>query len=154
MLYCNCQDDPELEVIEMKQIYLLLSLMLLLPFLSGCSSPLTASLNSQFTLAPGQSVRIASESMEIKFIGETQDSRCPTGVDCFWAGQVICDIELIKDGNKNQITLTESAGSGLTTGYTFQNYKITFAVSPYPVAGKTIAKSDYRLSLTISKSGS
>ena len=138
----------------MKRIYLLLGLVLLIPLLSGCSSPMKASLDSQFTLAPGQSARITSESMTIKFIGETQDSRCPTGVECIWAGQVICNIELTKDGNKNQVTLTESAGSGLATGYTFQNYKITFAVSPYPVVGKTIAKGDYRLSLTVSKSGS
>ena len=138
----------------MKQICLLLVLVLLMPLLSACSSSLKASLDNQFTLTPGQSARITSEGMDIKFIGETQDSRCPTGVECIWAGQVICDIELTKDGNKNQVTLTESAGSGLTTGYTFQNYKITFAVSPYPVAGKTIAKSDYRLSLTVRKSGS
>ena len=138
----------------MKRIFLLLVLVILVLLLSGCSSPLKASLDTQFTLAPGQSARIASESMDIKFIGETQDSRCPTGVDCFWAGQVVCDIELTKDGNKNQVSLAESAGSGLATGYTFQNYKITFAVSPYPVAGKTIAKSDYRLSLTVRKSGS
>ena len=134
----------------MKQICLLLVLVLLMPLLSACSSSLKASLDNQFTLTPGQSARITSEGMDIKFIGETQDSRCPTGVECIWAGQVICDIELTKDGNKNQVTLTESAGSGLTTGYTFQNYKITFAVSPYPVAGKTIAKNDYRLSLTVS----
>lgn len=138
----------------MKRLFVLFSLVILMPLLSGCSSSLKASLDSQFTLAPGQSARIASEGMDIKFIGETQDSRCPTGVDCFWAGQVICNVELTKDGNKNLVTLTESAGSGLVTGYTFQNYKIIFSVSPYPVAGKTIAKSDYRLSLTVRKSGS
>ena len=136
----------------MKRISLLLVLVLLIPLLSGCSSPLKVSLDNQFTLAPGQSASIASESMEIKFIGENQDSRCPTGVDCFWAGQVICDIELTKDGNKNQIALTESAGSGLATGYTFQNYKIVFSVSPYPAAGKTITKGDYRLTLKVSNS--
>ena len=136
----------------MKRISLLLVLVLFMTLLAGCSSPLKVSLDNQFTLAPGQSASIASESMEIKFIGENQDSRCPTGVDCFWAGQVICDIELTKDGNKNQIALTESAGSGLATGYTFQNYKITFSVSPYPEAGKTIAKGDYRLTLKVSNS--
>ena len=138
----------------MKRIYLLLCLVLFISLLAGCSNSVKALLDNQFTLAPGQSASIASESMDIKFIGVTQDSRCPTGVDCFWAGQVICNIELIKDGNKNQVTLTESAGSGLATGYTFQNYKITFSVSPYPVAGKTIAKGDYRLSVTVNKLGS
>jgi hypothetical protein len=135
----------------LKRFSFLLVIVLLLPLLSGCNGSMKATLDSQFTLAPGQNAVISSESMTIKFIGETQDSRCPTGVDCFWAGEVICDIELIKDGNKNHVSLTESAGSGLSTGYTFQNYKITFSVSPYPEINKTIAKNDYRLSLTVSK---
>ena len=137
----------------MKRIYLLLILVLLLPLLSACR-PLKTSLDSQFTLAPGQSAHIDSESMDIKFIGETQDSRCATGVECIRAGDVSCSVEITKDGTKNSITLTDTVGSGIKEGYTFQNYKILFSVSPYPVAGKTIAKGDYRLSLTVSKLGS
>ena len=136
----------------MKRIYLLLVLVLLLPLLSACSNPLPASLDNQFTLAPGQSARISSESMTIKFLGVTADSRCATGVECIRAGDVSCQIEITKDGTKNPITLTDTAGSGTTEGYTFQNYKILFSVSPYPVAGKTIAKADYRLTLKVSKS--
>ena len=135
----------------MKRISFLLVLVLLLPVLSGCSNPIKASLGTQFTLAPGQTARIDSELMTIKFIGETQDSRCPTGVECIRAGDVSCDIEITKDGTKNPIILTDTAGSGATEGYTFQNYEIIFSVSPYPEAGKTIAKSDYRLSITISQ---
>ena len=135
----------------MKRIYLLLVLMLLLPVLSGCSNPIKVLLGTQFTLAPSQTARIDSESMTIKFIGETQDSRCPTGVECIRAGDVSCSVEITKDGIKNPITLTDAAGSGATEGYTFQNYEIIFSVFPYPEAGKTIAKSDYRLLITMSQ---
>jgi hypothetical protein len=135
-----------------KRFSFLLVLVLLMPLLSACSSSLKASLDNQFTLAPGQSARIASESMDIKFIGETQDSRCATGVECIRVGDVSCQVEITKDGINNPVTLTDTAGSGLTTGYTFQNYKITFSVSPYPVAGKSITKADYRLTLKVSKS--
>jgi hypothetical protein len=138
---------------KVKRIYLLLVLVLLISLLSGCSSPLKAFLGNQFTLTPGQSARIASELMDIKFIRVTQDSRCPTGVECIRAGDVSCSVEITKDGIKNPITLTDSAGSGATEGYTFQNYEILFYVSPYPEAGKTIAKADYRLTLNVSKSG-
>ncbi len=134
-----------------KRFSFLLGLALLIPLLSGCSKIIETSLNSQFTLAPGESARIDSVPMTIKFIGETQDSRCPTMVQCFWPGQVSCDIEITKDGNKNRVTLSDSLGSGLTTGYTFQNYKISFSVSPYPEAKRPIAKRDYRLSLTVSE---
>ena len=140
-------------MMKVKRIYLLLVLVLLLPLLSACSGSLKASLDNQFTLAPGQSARIASEGMDINFIGETQDSRCATGVECIRAGDVSCKVEITKDGIKNPVTLTDAAGTGSSQGYTFQNYKIIFSVSPYPEAGKTIAKSDYRLSMTVSKLG-
>jgi len=133
-----------------KRFSFLLVLVLLIFLLSCCSSSTKASLDTQFTLSPGQTARITSESMDIKFIGETHDSRCATGVECIRAGDVSCDIEITKDGTKNPITLTDTAGSGTTEGYTFQNYQFLFSVSPYPEAGKTIAKSDYRLSLTVS----
>jgi hypothetical protein len=154
VIYCSCQDIPEQEVITMRQINLLLILVLCTSLLAGCSSFIKASLDNHFTLAPGQSAHIASESMTIKFIGVTADSRCATGVECIRAGDVSCRVEITKDDIKNPITLTDTAGSGAAEGYTFQNYQFLFSVSPYPVAGITIAKSAYRLTLTVSKSGS
>ena len=135
----------------LKRFSFLFGIVLFMPLLSGCSSSLKASLNSQFTLAPGQNAHIDSESMNIKFISVTGDSRCANGVVCVWAGQVSCDVVITKDGTENSVTLTDSAGSGHLDGYTFQNYKIVFSVSPYPEAGKTIVKGDYRLSMTVSK---
>jgi hypothetical protein len=123
---------------------------LLIPILSGCSNALNASLDSQFTLAPGQPARIASEAMEIKFISVTTDSRCPTGVECIQAGVVTCNIEITKDNVKTQLFLGE-VGT-MINNTPFQNYTFTFHVLPYPEAGKKIPKGDYRLYLTVSKS--
>ena len=134
----------------LKRIYLLLSFVLLIPILSGCSNALNASLDSQFTLAPGQPARIASEAMEIKFISVTTDSRCPTGVECIQAGVVTCNIEITKDNVKTQLFLGE-VGT-MINNTPFQNYTFTFHVLPYPEAGKKIPKGDYRLYLTVSKS--
>ena len=134
----------------LKRIYLLLSFVLLIPILSGCSNALNASLDSQFTLAPGQPARIASEAMEIKFISVTTDSRCPTGVECIQAGVVTCNIEITKDNVKTQLFLGE-VGT-MINNTPFQNYTFTFHVLPYPEAGKKIPKGDYRLYLTVSNS--
>ena len=135
----------------LKRFCLLLILVLAVALLAGCSGALKASLGSEFTLSVGQSARIASESMDIKFTDVTEDSRCPKNVQCIWAGQVGCAIEITKENTKNPITLTDSAGTGSSAGYIFQDYKIVFAVSPYPEAGKPIAKGDYRLKLTVTK---
>ena len=112
----------------LKRFCFLLVLVLLIPVLSGCSNPLKASLDTQFTLSPGQTARIDSESMNIKFIGETQDSRCATGVECIRAGDVSCDIEITKDGTKNPITLTDTADQVLLRVILFRIIKLS---SPY-----------------------
>jgi hypothetical protein len=135
----------------LKKYFFLLSFVLLIPLLSCCANVAKASLNSHFTLAPGQTVRIQSESVDIKFIGVTGDSRCPKGAECIWAGQVSCAVEITKNKIINQVTLTDSAGSGASTGQDFQNYQILFSVTPYPEIGKTISKNDYRLLLTVSQ---
>jgi len=108
-------------------------------------------LNVPFTLAPGQTARIDSEGMDIRFVDVTEDSRCPEGVECIWAGQVSCAVEITKNNILNQLTLSDSAGSGDSTGQDFQNYHIFFSVTPSPAAGKQIAGGDYRLTLTVSQ---
>ena len=158
----------------LKRLSLLLIILMLIPALAGCSTPKTttkvvispttvtptvattpgtlmALLNVPFILAPGQTARIDSEGMDIRFVGVTGDSRCPQGVECIWAGQVSCAVEITKNNILNQVTLTDSAGSGASTGQDFQNYQILFSVTPSPVAGKTIAAGDYRLTLTVSQ---
>jgi len=158
----------------LKRLSLLLIFILLISGLAGCNtqkttttvviSPTTttttatttpgtlpALLNVPFTLAPGQTARIESEGMDIRFVNVTGDSRCPQGVECIWAGQVTCAMEITKNNIKNQVTLTDSAGSGAATGQDFQNYHIFFSVTPSPAAGKLIAGNDYRLTMTISQ---
>ena len=116
----------------LKRLSLLLIFILLISGLAGCNtqkttttvviSPTTttttatttpgtlpALLNVPFTLAPGQTARIESEGMDIRFVNVTGDSRCPQGVECIWAGQVTCAMEITKNNIKNQVTLTDSA---------------------------------------------
>ena len=135
----------------MKRLGFLMGLVLLIPIVSGCSSLVTAKLDSEFTLSPGQSARIAGEGMDIKFVDVTADSRCPKGVECIQAGAVTCEIAITKNNVKTQLFLGE-VGT-MINNTPFQNYTFTFHVSPYPEAGKKIAENDYRLYLTVSKSG-
>ena len=158
----------------LKRLSLLLIVPILISAIAGCSpqkttttvviSPTTtattttttpgtlpALLNIPFTLAPGQIARIESEGMDIRFVDVTGDSRCPQGVECIWAGQVTCAIEITKNNILNQVTLTDSAGSSAATGQDFQNYHIFFSITPSPVAGKLIDGNDYRLTLTVSQ---
>jgi hypothetical protein len=136
--------------------YVLLSLPLMMVILSSCavkSSELKAGLGEKFNLAIGQSTTITGESMEIRFAKVIGDSRCPQGVECFWAGEVSSQIEITYAGTTYEKVLTQS-GASATAQTDFGDYIITFDFKPYPKAGEEIKYKDYRLELQINKKSS
>jgi hypothetical protein len=104
-----------------------------------------------FTLAIGQSATIVDEKLGIKFLDVTEDSRCPKNVTCIWEGRVTCSLEVTKDGLKESVNLTQPGLTDAAAGQPLDGYTARFTVAPYPEAGKQIAKSDYRLRMTVSK---
>jgi uncharacterized protein YcfL len=132
----------------------ILIISLLLPIASfviaGCSSNV-ASLGEEFSLLMGESVSIKGEELQIKFVEVTEDSRCPTGVVCVWEGRVSCLVEITYRESIHSIVLTEPGSTSWPSEITFEDYKITYHVEPYPQAGTEIAKEEYHLEITISK---
>ncbi len=120
--------------------------------LIGCTSnTVKASLGKEFTLAIGQSATFSSENLKIEFLDITEDSRCAKDVQCFWAGQVSCSLEITKNGTAQQVKLTQPGLSDASDGQTVGNYNYRFTVEPYPESTKEIEKKDYRLKMTVSK---
>jgi len=108
-------------------------------------------LNEELSLSIGQRASITGEDLVISFQDVTEDSRCPSNVTCVWAGRVSCIVEVVHAGSSHRMTLTQP---GLTSEYAldeYEEYELAFHVTPYPEAGKTIAKDAYRLHLIISK---
>ncbi len=108
----------------MKRLFCLLGLVLFLLPLAGCKGTIDANLDSQFTLAPGQSAYLNSEKMYVKFIGITQDSRCATGVECIRAGDVSFSIEISQNGVKSPATLTITGGQNSSMAFVSQTLHI------------------------------
>ena len=73
--------------------------LLALPFaclmLTACAAPPGPSARA-FTLAPGGSVQ-AAPGVTLRF-EEVEDSRCPPGVRCVWAGKLSCRFSLSQTG--------------------------------------------------------
>ena len=130
----------------------LLIVVLLLPVISlACSSEgVTASLGEQFTLPAGKSAVITGESLKIKFVEVTGDSRCPTGVQCIQAGDVKCLMLISYFDSQSSLVFTQQGGNDITT-QDFNVYRITFKVEPYPQAGKPIKPEDYKMVMTVTK---
>lgn len=109
-------------------------------------------LNSQFYLKYGKTAYLPSENIEIKFSKVIQDSRCPTNVTCIWQGQVIIELDIMKNGKQvSTLMLTLIPGRDSLPIQFSDKYSVTLiAVSPYP-SGQTIALKDYIVQLVVNR---
>jgi hypothetical protein len=132
-------------------ICLVLICLLLPAFSAACNSnEITASLGSQFMLTTGKSAVITGQSLKIKFVEVTGDSRCPTGVQCIQAGDAKCLMLINYNDSESSLTLVQEGGNEINT-IDFNIYKFSFRLEPYPVSDKQIALEDYRLIMTVTK---
>ena len=129
----------------------LISILLLPAMLLACAGNINASLGQEFTLPAGKTVEIKGESLSIKFIQVITDSRCPTGVECVWAGEATCRMEINLNGVASERILTISGGTSDKTQETVDQYTFSFKLEPYPQAGKDIVPTDYYLLMTVTK---
>jgi len=128
-------------------------ILLLTLFLSACGGKvIETALGKEFTMALRETGKITAEDLSIKLIGVSNDSRCPEGVTCIWAGTVSCLLEITLDGIKENYTLVVP-GAGDNAGQVYGAYVFYAKVTPYPRQGIEITETDYRLLLTVEKNG-
>jgi len=137
---------------RLKQIITILLLMGIVVLLPACSSQLTAQtadFGQEIILTPGQKVSLADDELVIRFVEVATDSRCPTGVQCIWAGEVSVKVEIEYQGQTKSMILTQSGSSESVKQ--ILNFKISFDVQPYPEANKQLKAADYRLHLVVTR---
>ena len=86
----------------------------------------------------------------LRLVQVLQDSRCPKGADCIWAGNAKVEVEIINQkGDKitKQVTLN---GVQAPAVYTEEGLEIFIrGLAPYPTTGSKINPSDYYLRVEI-----
>ena len=82
--------------------------------------------------------------LDVTALEITEDSRCAEGLQCVWAGTVKVKVDIAKESGN--FTKTFELGKLLTTGT--ENVEL-IAVAPYPKAGESISRGDYRLTFKI-----
>lgn len=89
-----------------------------------------------------------SENMELTMqVEEINESRCPEGVVCVWAGQVTVTFDL-KGDVEGKLQLASLMNPADTLGdYTFQ----LVSVDPYPKYKQPIERSDYRITIKVDR---
>ena len=125
-------------------------LLLLLTVSSSCTpDKIKTSLGEEFTLPLGKTAVVEAENLTFEFVEVTADSRCAKGVECIWAGEAKCRMIITIKGIESEMTFTQPGGS--VAEESFNQYKISFILEPYPEAGKQIADSEYQLKMTVTK---
>ena len=107
-------------------------------------------LGQQFELRVGGQATISGEALTVSFQGVPSDSRCPTGVQCVWAGNAVVQVVLSQGGKAAGLELNTNLDP--KTG-TYLNYEIELvSLAPYPTAkGGAISQSQYRATFVVRK---
>jgi len=128
--------------------------LLVAAFMGACRpvpGDIVVRLNEEFSLSVGQRAGVEGEDLRVQFVDVVADSRCPKGVTCIWAGEVKCLVEVVASGSSERVELTQPGLGGGPSRQAVKGYGLSFAVDPYPEAGKQISRDDYRLRLTVRK---
>lgn len=105
-----------------------------------------------FKLAVNQTAYLAAADMIFRFVNVTEDSRCPSDVQCIWAGQVSILVEYSRASTAEKLGSFALAlgSSGTNASAAIDGYFVILVrVDPYPVSTMQIQPSDYVATLII-----
>ena len=108
-----------------------------------------ARLGEPFDVRIGQTAYVADTRLSIRVDGVPEDSRCPTDVQCVWAGNARVVLEL----REGEDTDTASVSSTLEPHAVSRwGYRIELVdVKPGTTAGQPIPPSEYRIRLLVNR---
>ena len=110
-------------------------------------------------LSVSQTAYLAPADLLFRFVNVTEDSRCPSDVQCIWAGQVSILVDYSRVSTREKLgsfTLTlMGSSSSDSSARTVEGYLVKLArVDPYPVSTRQIQPSEYEATLIVLKAES
>jgi len=99
-----------------------------------------------FDIKQGDTEKIPASRLKIKFLSVVEDSRCPQGTQCIWAGNAKIKLRVTDHGRSRIFDLNTAKGART---YSFRGYQIKLVkVSPTPVVNEHIRRGEYIVTLT------
>lgn len=105
----------------------------------------------------GENKFLKEYQMSLTFKSISEDSRCPTGVNCIWIGAAVAQVEVMGVATRPatlSLATVEKADRNYHQSQDFNGYSITLAeVTPYPTSqnGTSTLKGKYRIGIIINK---
>jgi hypothetical protein len=113
------------------------------------NSSAAAALGQPVTLLPNTVVHWPSAKLRIQFAGVVEDSRCPAGVACIWAGQAKVRLNVHDAAAIVAVEILE--GGQLTFG----GYRLSLlqVLPAAPIAGQKTSALDYSVKVQVDPAG-
>ena len=128
--------------------------LLLLVFAGSCASGLAGAAVRQsgareVVLARGASQRVANTDLTVFFDTVVEDSRCPRGVNCVWAGDAAVRVRIEEPGAP-PATHTLHTNDGFQREFAHDDLRVELAsLTPEPTTEGPPRPDDYRVTLLI-----
>ncbi len=102
-----------------------------------------------FELKVGQTAVVADSTLALRFEGVPQDSRCPMGVMCVWAGDAVVRLALRTPTDSSTADLHTNPGAG-SNNVRVGGWRVELGgVTPPKRAGQEIPPGDYVATLLV-----
>ena len=105
---------------------------------------------TDLTLKPGGQTKFSLDGKEftVRFVEVVEDSRCPKGVDCVWAGMARIRLELSVNGGETQEVVLDTLAETDTAEFGDSSIRLK-SLDPYPEADAQIDPMAYVATLEI-----
>ncbi|MCC6723405.1 MAG: hypothetical protein IT258_02765 [Saprospiraceae bacterium] len=98
-----------------------------------------------FTIKVNQTATLESDGLKITLLEITEDSRCPTTAECIWAGRIVAEFKVEKDGDSQIKTLSDNPSGDPTLSDQFEafGHLVKLVEATPQVESSPIAQGDY-----------
>ena len=118
--------------------------------LIGMTTATFANKPEKVTLRHGQQKSAARGDLKIQFVSVVEDSRCPIGTNCVWAGNAQIQVKITDRNGRSKISVINSTTGPL--GDQFGGYAINLtSLTPHPTADSQPSKTRYTATFSITR---
>ena len=86
------------------------TLVLILVAIFAMTTITSAQKPEKLTLGYGKQKTAGNTGLTVKFVSVVEDSRCPVGVDCIWAGNAKITVKVTDERGSKLMTMNTTAG--------------------------------------------
>lgn len=106
-------------------------------------------LGESFSLQIGQTARVSNSDLRIRFERVAEDSRCPTDVQCVWAGNARVVLVVALGGDRQEVEMNTGVDPRTVE---VDGHSLTLEdLRPLPSTGQSIPREGYTATLVVTE---